>query len=87
MQKATLKEMKKSGYYYQPALRFIEDMIEKDIPLSAIDINDWHSSPNVIVYLTIPYGSSKKGGKSKQWKNRFGKSTLKSALAFWESRN
>ena len=74
MKAETLKEMKKSGYYYQPALRFIEDMVKKGIPLSAIDTNDWHSSPNTIVYLTIPYGRTKKGGKSKQWKNRFGKS-------------
>lgn len=66
---------------------FIEKIKKAGIPVSAIFTNDWSSSPNTIVYVAIPYGSKKNGGKSKEWKNRFGDTSVKSALSFWKSRN
>lgn len=86
MQESTFKQVQKAGYHYKPAIKFIEDLKTKGIPLSAIATNDWTSSPNTIVTITIPYGSKKNGGKSKSWKNRFGDSTLKSAIEFWKTK-
>ncbi len=87
-QKMTLDHLKsiKNAGTHKSALKFITDLQSKGIPLSAIDRNDWSSSPNTIVYVTIPYGSKKNGGKSKNWRNRFGESTLKSAIKFWKTK-
>jgi len=66
---------------------FVDKLKKAGIPLSALATNDWGSSPNTMVYITIPYGSKKNGGKTKIWKNRFGDTSVKSALSFWKSRN
>jgi hypothetical protein len=68
------------------AVKFIKDINKKGIPVSAIDKNDWSSSPNTIVYITIPYGSKKNSGKNKKFKNSFGDRAVSSALEFWKSR-
>lgn len=86
MQESTLKQIQNAGFPYKSAIKFIDDLIKKGVPLSAIMTNDWSSSPNTIVGITIPYGSKKNGGKSKSWKNRFGDSTLKSAVEFWKTK-
>ena len=67
MQESTLKRIQNAGYHYKSAIKFVEDLIKKGIPLSAIMTNDLSSSPNTIVVVTIPYGSKKNGGKSKSW--------------------
>ncbi len=87
MKAETLKKIQNAGFNYKSALKFIDDLQRKGIPLSAIDVNDLSASPNTIVYVTIPYGSAKNGGKCKNWKNRFGDSTLKSAVEFWKTKN
>ena len=87
MKAETLKKIKNAGFKYKSALKFVDDLQSKGIPLTAIDVNDWNSSPNTIVYITIPYGSAKNGGKGKNWKNRFGDSALKSAVEFWKTKN
>ena len=79
MNSTKLKEM-------QSATKFITDLKNNGIPASAIATNAWNSSPNTIVYVTIPYGSKNNGGKHKSWKNRFGATATKSAIAFWETR-
>lgn len=86
MLQTTYNNIKKAGFAYKSALKFIADMLDKGIPLSAIDVNDWTSSPSTIVGVTIPYGSPKNGGKSKTWKNKFGAAALKSAVDFWATR-
>ena len=86
MQESTLKQIQNAGHAYKSAIKFVEDLIKNGIPLSAIMTNDWSSSPNTIVVVTIPYGSKKNAGKSKSWKNRFGDSNLKSALDFWKTK-
>lgn len=73
MKPSTLKQIQNSGFHYRNAVKFINDMIKNGVPLSSIDVNDWKSSPNTIVYISI-------NGKSKKFKNRFGKSALKSVL-------
>jgi hypothetical protein len=69
------------------AEKFISAMIKIGICESAIGRNDWDSSPHIMVYLTIPYGSKRNGGRYKKWKNKFGARALNTALKFWESRN
>jgi len=77
----------KTIYKGTSVFKFISQIKNKGIPLSSINVNDWSSSPNTIVYVTIPYGSNKNSGKTKKWKNRFGETTIKSAMKFWSSRN
>ncbi len=79
-------KVQKAGLPFKSAIKFIDDMQKKGIPLSAIDRNDWSSSPATMVTVTIPYGSKKNGGKSKTWKNRFGDASLKSAIEFWKTK-
>ena len=86
MEHLKYKKLLNSKKEFKSAVDFIYGMVSKGIPLSAIDTNDWNSSPSTIVYLTIPYGSKKKGGKHKAWRNRFGESTLKSAVTFWKTK-
>lgn len=81
MEKSTLKQIQNTEH--KTAIKFINDLITNGIPLSAIMTNDWGSSPSIYVYVTIPYGN-KNGGKSKSWKNRFGKRALFSAVNFWK---
>jgi hypothetical protein len=68
------------------AEKFISAMLAAGIPHSAIGRNDWDDCPNVRVFLTIPYGSKRNGGKYKGWKNKFGARALNTALKFWASR-
>ena len=87
METSTFKRIEvKKEPEFKTAIKFIKDLVKKGIPLSAITTNDWNSSPNTRVYVTIPYGSKKMGGKSKDWKNQFGERALKTALKFWKSR-
>lgn len=75
---ALLKQRRK----YPKAVAFIEKLKENGVSLSSIDVNDWNNSPNTIVYVSIPYGK-KNGGFSKVFKNRFGPTSLKSALKLY----
>lgn len=87
MQTKTWADVQKAGFKYKSAIKFISDLQKKGISLSAIDVNDWNSSPNTIVGITIPYGSKNNGGKTKSWKNRFGETSVKSAVKFWNTKN
>lgn len=80
----TLVEIRNSRKGNKSAIKFIDNLISFNIPLSAINVNDWDLCFNVYVYITIPYGSKKNSGKTKSFKNRFGNSSLKAGIKFWE---
>jgi len=81
-----VKELREITTAETSAEKFISAMLDNGIPHSAIGRNDWDSSPNIRVFLTIPYGSKRNGGKYKGWKNQFGARALNTALKFWASR-
>ena len=87
MKEQTYKDIQKAGYKYKPALKFIDDLQKNNIPLFAIDVNDWVNCPNNIVTITIPYGSPKNGGKYKAFKNKYGDRALKTAIKFYNTKN
>ena len=55
MKEQTYKDIQKAGYKYKPALKFIDDLQKNNIPLFAIDVNDWVNCPNNIVTITTPH--------------------------------
>lgn len=63
------------------AIKFIETLQEKGIPLEQINTTDW-SSNSIRVFVTIPYGK-KGGGKNKEF-NRFSEQEVNAAIKFWE---
>jgi hypothetical protein len=81
-----VKELSDISSAETSAEKFISAMLGNGIPHSAIGRNDWDSSPHVMVYLTIPYGSKRNGGKYKSFRNKFGARALNTALKFWASR-
>ena len=70
---------------FKSAIEFIKALSSAGVDKSAISTNDWDGSPSTNVYITIPYGSKRNGGKTKVFKNKFGNRALKNALKFWKS--
>ena len=70
---------------FKSAIEFIKALSSAGVDKSAISTNDWDGSPSTNVYITIPYGSKRNGGKTKVFKNKFGNRALKNALEFWKS--
>jgi hypothetical protein len=72
---------------YGTAYKFIEDLTASGVPRSAIGTNDFEGCGFARVYITIPYGSKRNGGKWKRYTTKFGKRALGYALKFWDTRN
>jgi hypothetical protein len=72
---------------YEAAYKFIEDLTASGVPRSAIGTNDFEACGFARVYITIPYGSKRNGGKWKRYTTKFGKRALSYALKFWDTRN
>jgi hypothetical protein len=69
------------------AYKFIEDLTASGVPRAVIGTNDFEACGFACVYITIPYGSERNGGKWKRYTTKFGKRALGYALKFWDTRN
>ena len=65
MKAETFENKKQDPLYKNSAVPFIEKLLNLNIPLSAINTNDWHSNYMPRVYVTREYGR-KDGGKSQK---------------------
>lgn len=72
MKTETFKQCKKDSLYMHSAVPFIDTLLLLDVPLSAININDWHCNSMLRVYVTREYGRNNGGKTQKANINQFG---------------
>ena len=89
MQPITLIKLKTQRYNYlsksdvEKGIKFIHNLVEKGIPLSAIDVNSWEDSTVPTIYVTIPYGRPR-GGTYKEYR-RWSDRDAKMAKKFYSA--
>lgn len=83
MDKNTFDEKKKDGLYKNSAIPFIERLINLNVPLSAIDTNDWHCNYMPRVYVTREFGRNNGGDKRKVHVSQFGQKSAKRLADFY----
>ena len=85
MKTETYNNMQKDGLYKNSAIPFINTLLSLDVPLSAINTNDWHSSYMPRVYVTREYGRNKGGESRKAHISQFSEKAAKRLSNFYKS--
>lgn len=85
MQQDTFDKMKTDDLYKNSAVPFIDNLIMANIPLSAINTNDWHCNYMPRVYVTREYGRAKGGETRKAHLMQFGHKAAQRLANFYHS--
>ena len=85
MQQDTFEMDKKDELYKNSAVPFINTLLSLNVPLSAINTNDWHSNYMPRVYVTREYGRSKGGETRKAHLMQFGHKAAQRLANFYHS--
>lgn len=85
MKQETFERDKNDPLYKNSAIPFIDKLLALNIPLSAIDTNDWHSNIMPRVYVTREYGRRSGGAVRKAHVNQFGIKTAQRLAKFYHS--
>lgn len=85
MKQETFERNEKDELYRFSAVPFIDKLITLNVPLSAIDTNDWHCSIAPRVYVTREYGRENGGANRKAHVNQFGHKAAERLAKFYHS--
>jgi hypothetical protein len=85
MNKETFETQKTDAMYKNSAVPFIEKLISLNIPLSAINTNDFHCNTMPRVYVTREYGRAKGGETRKAHLSQFGHKGAERLAKFYHS--
>lgn len=85
MKQETFERNKKDGLYKHSAVPFINTLLALNVPLSAIDTNDFHTSYKPRVYVTREYGRENGGAARKAHLNQFGHKAAERLAKFYHS--
>ena len=85
MKTETFERDKKDELYRFSAVPFIDKLIALDVPLSAIDTNDFHCTIAPRVYVTREYGRENGGANRKAHVNHFGHKAAERLAKFYHS--
>ena len=85
MNKETFETYKKDELYKNSAIPFINTLLSLNIPLSAINTNDWHCSYMPRVYVTREYGRENGGVSRKAHVMHLGNKSAKRLSNFYHS--
>jgi hypothetical protein len=85
MTKETFESYAKHELYKNSAVPFINTLIGLNIPLSAIDTNDWDCNYMPRVYVTREYGKAFGGTKRKAHLMQFGHKAAERLAKFYHS--
>lgn len=85
MQQDTFDKMKIDELYKNSAVPFIDNLIMANIPLSAINTNDWHCNYMPRVYVTREYGRANGGATRKAHVMQLGHKAAERLAKFYHS--
>ena len=85
MKTETFEKLKADDLYEFSAVPFINSLIGLNVPLSAISVNDWHSTVMPSVYVTREYGRNKGGLSRKAHVSQFGIKAAQRLAKFYNS--
>ena len=85
MQQDTFDKMKTDDLYKNSAVPFIDSLIMANIPLSAINTNDWHCNYMPRVYVTREYGRANGGATRKAHVMQLGHKAAERLAKFYHS--
>ena len=85
MKTETFERNKNDDLYKHSAVPFIDRLLSLNVPLSAIDTNDWHSSIAPRVYVTKEYGRANGGTNRKAHLMQLGYKSAKRLANFYHS--
>ncbi len=83
MKPETFNQIKNDVLYKNSAFPFINTLLSMQVPLSAIDTNDWHSNFMPRVYVTREYGRINGGKASKAHLMQFGQKAAQRLAKFY----
>mgnify|MGYP006324276141 FL=1 len=85
MKKETFEKDKNHELYKYSAVPFIEKLLALNVPLSAINTNDFNSSYMPRVFVTREYGRDKGGETRKEHLTQFGHKAAARLAKFYHS--
>lgn len=85
MNQETFERNKKDELYKHSAVPFIDKLLSLNVPLSAIDTNDWHCNYMPRVYVTREYGRANGGSTRKAHVMQFGHKAAQRLAKFYHS--
>jgi hypothetical protein len=85
MKITTFERDKKDELYKHSAVPFINTLLALNVPLSAIDTNDFHTNYNPRVYVTREYGRENGGTSRKAHISQFGHKAAERLAKFYHS--
>jgi len=83
MKAETFESKKKDSLYKHSAVPFIDTLMNKGVPLSAIYTNDWHCNTMPRVYVTREFGRDKGGQSRKAHVMQLGHKAAERLAAFY----
>jgi hypothetical protein len=83
MKQETFERDKKDELYRFSAVPFIDTLLSLNVPLSAINTNDWHCTTAPRVYVTREYGRKKGGDVRKAHLSQFGHKAAERLAKFY----
>jgi len=81
----TFERDKKDELHKHSSVPFINKLLALNVPLSAIDTNDFHCNTMPRVYVTREYGREKGGAARKAHLNQFGHKAAERLAKFYHS--
>ena len=85
MQQETFERDKKDEMYKHSAVPFINTLLALNVPLSAIDTNDFRDNTMPRVYVTREYGIANGGTSRKAHISQFGHKAAERLAKFYHS--
>lgn len=85
MKTTTFEKIKKDELYKHSAVPFINTLLALNVPLSAIDTNDFHATTMPRVYVTREYGRENGGTSRKVHISQFGHKAAERLAKFYHS--
>jgi len=85
MEQNTFNEMQNKDLYKHSAVPFIDKLLLLNIPLSAINTNDFYCTTMPRVYVTREYGREKGGKSRKAHLMQFGHKSAERLSKFYHS--
>lgn len=85
MKITTFERDKKDELYKHSAVPFINTLLALNVPLSAINANDFHATTMPRVYVTREYGRENGGTSRKAHISQFGHKAAKRLAKFYHS--
>lgn len=87
MKRETFEAMKTDDLYKNSAVPFIKTLLAFNVPLSAIDTNDWHCNTMPRIYVTREYGREKGGTYRKAHLKQLGAKAAQRLIKFYKPSN